>query len=83
MANLTAIRAGDNGDLAKLLADHGLKDYLASHPGQLLLALRLGASSQASLTGSFAYSVLNAKATLNAGGDVGYVYLKPFRQELI
>ncbi|MEP7365582.1 MAG: hypothetical protein ABI972_20190 [Acidobacteriota bacterium] len=77
MASLAAIRTGQTGDLAKLLKEHGLDKFLAANPGQMFLALRLGAKAGATATGKFQYSVLSAQATVSAGGDGGFVCIAP------
>jgi hypothetical protein len=76
-ANLSAIRQGQTGDLAKLLKEHGLDKFLAENPGQMFFALRLGAKAGASATGKFSYSVLSAQATVNVGGDGGFLCIAP------
>ncbi len=81
-AHLMPIRAGQNGDAGRLLEAHGLKEFFLSpqNANMQLLALRLGASAGATATGTFPYSVLSVKGTLEAGGDVGYDYIKPYRK---
>ena len=75
-ARLTPIWAGSDPDQKQLLREHGLEDFLAQNPHQLILVLRLGSYASAEVSGPFSYSVLNARATVEAGGDVGYSYLR-------
>ena len=49
---------------------------MAQTTDQLILVLRLGSHASADVSGAFSYSVLNAKATVEAGGDVGYSYFR-------
>ena len=77
MSSLAAIRDGQTGDLGKLVKEHGLDKFLAANPGQMFLALRIGAKAGASASGSFRYSVLSAQATVSAGGDGGYLCIAP------
>jgi hypothetical protein len=65
-------------DRLAVLGDHGLADFFASHPDQMILVLSLGADAAAQLTGSFTYAALTASTTLNAGGNAGYTYLHPY-----
>jgi hypothetical protein len=60
-----------------VLADYGLQDFFSTHPDNLLLVLRLGASAGADLAATFPYSILTASATLSAGGNVGYTFIRP------
>jgi hypothetical protein len=62
----------------QIMDEHGLSDFFATHPDQLLLVLDLSAAAAANVAGSFQYSVLTASTTLDAGGDVGYTYLRPY-----
>jgi hypothetical protein len=64
-----------------LLREHGLEDFLASNTTQLILALRLGSHASAAVSGGSSYSVLTAKTTVEAGGDVGYSYFRALPAE--
>ena len=75
-ARLTPIWPNSEGDLKQLLREHGLEDFLAANTDQLILALRLGSNASAAVSGAFPYSVLSAKSTVEAGGDVGYSYFR-------
>lgn len=77
-ARLTPITAAGDPTAHELLAAHGLSDYFDAHPDELILALRLGASADASAAESFRYGALAASGTLSAGGDVGFTYLRPY-----
>jgi hypothetical protein len=79
MAKLTPLWPSSSEARRAMLDDHGLGDYFASHPDDVLLALTVGATADANLAGSFRYSILTANATLDAGGDAAYSYLRGFR----
>ncbi|MBI3654206.1 MAG: hypothetical protein HY231_24510 [Acidobacteria bacterium] len=81
-ANLTPLWPTSNPQRLALLAGHGLDNYFATHPDDLILALRLGATADANLAGSFAYSMLQMTATLEAGGNAGYSYYRAYPRDL-
>jgi hypothetical protein len=61
-----------------ILAEHGLDKYFVSHPDGLLLGLLVDANASITAAGSFAYSVLKATVTLDAGGACAYAYFHPY-----
>lgn len=77
-AALSPIWASSSEERRAVLAKFGLENYFETHPDALILALLLNANADLSATGTFKYSVLDAKATLEAGGQAGYAYLQPF-----
>jgi hypothetical protein len=78
--HLYAVWPTSSKDRLQILDDHGLSDFFTKHPDQMLLVLELDASASANAAGSFQYSVLTASATLDAGGNVSYIYLRPYVQ---
>jgi hypothetical protein len=78
--HLYALWPTSSSERLQILDAYGLSDFFAKHPDQLLLVLDLDASASANVAGSFQYSVLTASATLDAGGNVGYIYLRPYVQ---
>jgi len=73
-----ALWATSSKDRLQILEAYGLADFLSMHPDQLILVLDLSAGASARVGGSFQYSVLTASTTLDAGGNVGYTYLRPY-----
>lgn len=65
------------GDLA-LLAGHGLQEYFATHPGNLLMTLQLGASADAGINPTIRYQALSVQGSVNVGADGGYILIKPY-----
>jgi hypothetical protein len=55
-----------------------LADYFTTHGNDLILILNWGATAEANLAGSFAYSFLTSKATLEAGANAGYFYSRSY-----
>jgi hypothetical protein len=78
--HLYALWPTSSTDRLQILDAHGLSDFFTKHPDQMLLVLDLEASASANVSGSFQYTVLTASATLDAGGNVSYVYLRPYLQ---
>jgi hypothetical protein len=62
----------------KMLDSFGLEKYFEAHPNDLILALTIGAQTDLKAAGSFSYAVLDATATLEAGGQAGYAHLCPY-----
>ena len=77
-ARLTPLWPSSSAARKQILAQHGLENFFTAHPDDLILALTIGATADVNAAGSFKYSILNASATLDAGGDAGYSYLKAF-----
>jgi hypothetical protein len=61
-----------------ILADYGLDKFFSTHPDNLILGLLIDANAALTAAGSAVYSVLTVSATLDAGGDVAYAYLRSY-----
>jgi hypothetical protein len=82
---LTPIWPADPGSPQSVLGnqDQELADYFNSYlqnKDELILALRVGASADASAATQFQYQVLQANVAVDAGGDVGYSYFRPYEK---
>ncbi len=84
------VKAGATFKLAPAWKDHtaALGDLVTEYQlggslseSNVLLAMQLGADASISAAGSFKYSVLSAGATLVAGADAGFVYVRSFPRE--
>lgn len=76
--HLYALWPTSSNERLQILDAHGLSDFFAAHPDQLLLVLDLSAAASANVAGSFPYSILTASTTLDVGGDVGYIHIQPY-----
>lgn len=65
-------------EIKKVLTEHGLEGFFATHPEHLVLAFLAGANADLSLAGSFSYTFLSAQTTLQAGVDGQYVFLRAY-----
>jgi hypothetical protein len=77
------IFGSSTGAARELLDSHGLGDFFADSAaaGQAVLGFDVGATAGVSAAGSFVYAPLTATATVDAGVDGGYTYLKPVARD--
>ncbi len=73
---LAPLWKGNTAAAADLATEYKLGSALGDD--NLLLTLQLGANASVSAAGSFRYGALTAGATLDAGADAGFVYVRSF-----
>ena len=75
---LVPLWKGHTGAAPDLVARHQLADVLSD--SNVLLALAVGAQANIAGEGSFKYGVLTAGATLEAGAEASYLFIRAFER---